>query len=178
MSYLDRVKLLKCNTCKKLLTANQSYRKNKYCGVSCMGISLRLPDPIGRMKAHNLKYRLKNKEKLRKDRFELVAKRKKMVYDLLGHFCKRCGFEDERALQIDHVNGFGLKTRNPRTTNTKHYYLVVYQSVLKNENKYQILCANCNWIKRHENKENSNDYKNGTHAAHMKSKLEAAVVLK
>lgn len=61
----------------------------------------------------------------------------------LGNCCCRCGFEDKRALQIDHVKGGGdLLTEKGR-----------YLKVLATEPGaiFQCLCANCNWIKRHEN---------------------------
>jgi hypothetical protein len=69
------------------------------------------------------------------------------VLTFLGGKCK-CGFSDFRALQIDHKNGGGcaeLKSLNWQNYHTK---------VLENPNDYQILCANCNWIKRHEKNEN------------------------
>lgn len=72
------------------------------------------------------------------------------VVNLLGGRCIKCGFSDIRALQIDHVNGGGVKERKAIT---KMYYVVVQKSILAKENKYQLLCANCNWIKRFENNE-------------------------
>lgn len=85
---------------------------------------------------------------------DLTVERKralrKSVIELLGAKCVRCGFEDPRALQVDHINGGGAKDRakDPVTFNKK-----VMQSFLNKENKYQLLCSNCNWIKRYENKE-------------------------
>jgi len=122
-----------------------------------MGILYRLPDPIGRGKAYELKYRTKNKERLSQKRDELVKQRKELMFSVLGKFCSRCNFSDERALQIDHINGFD-RNKERRIYNMKQYYLVVYNSVVNNENKYQILCANCNWIKKHENKETPKGY--------------------
>lgn len=63
-----------------------------------------------------------------------------------GIKCIKCGFDDKRALQIDHVNGGGLKEIRELKNNRK--YLELIKSKPQN---YQILCANCNWIKRHEN---------------------------
>lgn len=166
MSYLDRVELLNCIQCNVQLNPKQSYRKNKYCSNKCMGARYTLPDRVERMRAHGLKYRTNNKEYLAKRRNELLNKRKNMVYDLLGHQCSRCGFADKRALQIDHIQGFGKKSRK-RFTNSMHYYICIHRSVLNNENLYQILCANCNWIKRYENKECSWDYTLGRHDKHM-----------
>ncbi len=55
-----------------------------------------------------------------------------------------------RALQFDHINGGGHRERKNLT---KQVSKVVMESFLKNENKYQLLCANCNWIKKSENNE-------------------------
>ena len=64
----------------------------------------------------------------------------------LGGRCVRCDYTDLRALQIDHVNGNGAAMRR-KVTNR-----VMYKAILagKPHTEYQILCANCNWIKRHE----------------------------
>lgn len=84
------------------------------------------------------------KNYLRKKRLELL--------ELLGNMCIRCGFNNVLALQIDHINGGGSKERKELGFSGSFYSNVV-RSVLNKENKYQLLCANCNWIKRHENKE-------------------------
>ena len=76
-----------------------------------------------------------------------------VVHAALGGKCTRCGFSNPAALQIDHVRGngnaqnrhFGYTARLRRTLD----------SVLSGEGKYQLLCANCNWIKRAENGETS-----------------------
>lgn len=74
------------------------------------------------------------------------------VIGALGGKCVRCGFEDSRALQIDHINGGGHKEiKEGNYTGTYHRNVIT--SFLKEENKYQLLCANCNWIKRSENNE-------------------------
>lgn len=64
--------------------------------------------------------------------------------------CATCGFDDFRALQIDHINGDGAKQkRELRGINL--YTWLRQQNYPKG---YQVLCANCNWIKRHKNNEN------------------------
>ena len=76
---------------------------------------------------------------------------KEAVYALLGKHCARCGFDDAHALQIDHVKGNGKMDRGSQSRITFH------RSILANPDAqkiYQILCANCNWIKRYENQEN------------------------
>lgn len=83
---------------------------------------------------------------------DYLRKTRKMALEALGNKCQRCGFDDERALQIDHVNGGGSQERKFKTFQGSFNNNVI-RSFMKGEDKYQILCANCNWIKRAENKE-------------------------
>lgn len=97
------------------------------------------------LKAKN--WQQKNKDRVNLNIKILRDKLRGMVFDKLGKKCVKCGFSDIRALQIDHVNGGGKKEyesiNNIRT---------LYKKILNDKNgNYQILCANCNWIKRHEN---------------------------
>lgn len=70
------------------------------------------------------------------------------IIELLGGKCVRCDFIDIRALQIDHVHGGGNKIRNQLS------WWKIYKLVINDKTgSYQLLCANCNWIKRVENKE-------------------------
>ena len=73
------------------------------------------------------------------------------VLALLGGKCVRCGFEDWRALQVDHLCGGGRKEERALGGHFKVYKKIL--SMGNPEKEYQILCANCNWIKRYENKE-------------------------
>lgn len=72
------------------------------------------------------------------------------VIEIMGAKCVRCGFDDKRALQIDHINSDGRKERG---ISKIIFHRKVISSFLKKENRYQLLCANCNWIKRYENNE-------------------------
>jgi len=71
------------------------------------------------------------------------------VLQKLGNKCVRCGFDDWRALQVDHVKNNGHEERKklrPRE---------LYEKILELpkdelEENYQLLCANCNWIKKYE----------------------------
>ena len=80
-------------------------------------------------------------------------KSRNAVIEFLGGKCIQCGFSDKRALQIDHINGGGSKERKEKGFNAE-FHKHVLKSLMNGENKYQLLCANCNWIKRFENKEN------------------------
>jgi hypothetical protein len=74
------------------------------------------------------------------------------IYDILGHICCKCAFSDKRALQIDHINGGGHDHRIATGWGNRAYYKsIVEDSQIKE--KFQILCANCNWIKKFENRE-------------------------
>lgn len=76
------------------------------------------------------------------------------VVKILGGKCMRCGFSDSRALQIDHINGGGRQEvivfKNVRTT---YYKTIIHMEEKKRAAKYQLLCANCNTIKKVENNE-------------------------
>jgi hypothetical protein len=76
-------------------------------------------------------------------------KARRKALRIMGDKCVRCGFSDWRALQFDHVDGDGHQ--ESRSGNTG----IVIRKILRNicREKFQILCANCNWIKRYENQE-------------------------
>lgn len=71
------------------------------------------------------------------------------ILDLLGHKCAVCGFSDPRALQIDHIKGGGYRERQRVGVDNQ------YRRILEVKGEgYQLLCANCNQIKKYVNKEN------------------------
>ena len=75
------------------------------------------------------------------------------IFKLLGDKCIKCGFSNIYALQIDHVNGGGHKALIKMRKNTKKYYMEILDHIKNGSKEYQLLCANCNWIKRYENEE-------------------------
>lgn len=70
--------------------------------------------------------------------------------EILGNECVKCGFKDKRALQVDHINGGGGAERKKCKQFFGKYIL---EEILAGKKKYQLLCANCNWIKKVENNE-------------------------
>ena len=80
---------------------------------------------------------------------------RKNVLSVLGGKCVKCGFADFRALQIDHINGGGLKELKT-LYGRKYYNHIISLSAEERNSRYQCLCANCNWIKKYENNENPN----------------------
>ena len=84
------------------------------------------------------------REKFRRWRVQIKIK----AFGLFGSKCQCCGFDDERALQINHRNGArGMRTTSLRCGVRLYSALVHGQEDLA---KFQLLCANCNWIKRFE----------------------------
>ena len=74
------------------------------------------------------------------------------IIEILGSKCVQCGYSDIRALQIDHVNSNGAYER--KSIGIPKMYAKAYEEVSRgNYENYQILCANCNWIKRHTHDE-------------------------
>jgi hypothetical protein len=89
-----------------------------------------------------------------KEQREWYAKIRQRVLDSLGGRCVQCGICDSRVLQIDHVFGGGNRAEKVRR-NRKRSWVAYYYEVIRDakSGKYQLLCANCNWIKKHEQNE-------------------------
>lgn len=74
------------------------------------------------------------------------------ILDMLWRKCAACGTTDIRVLAIDHVNGGGRKERK-RFKSYYSYLKHVLDELSVGSKNYQLLCANCNQIKKHENYE-------------------------
>lgn len=83
----------------------------------------------------------RERERRRRKRRELI--------ELYGGKCVKCGFEDFRALQLDHINGGGRQ----HILNTGRRFYAEWLRTKWAQQKMQLLCANCNWIKKWENNE-------------------------
>ena len=76
--------------------------------------------------------------------------RRAVMTHLGGPFCSHCGYNNEKALSIDHINNDGAQERKKMN----HVYSI-YRGILRlpeNEARehYQVLCRNCNWLKQQE----------------------------
>lgn len=86
-------------------------------------------------------------------RKQLVNARYRQLRDQVfagyGNKCVKCGFDDKRALQLDHVHGDGREDRK------QHKRATLLRRIIKAgfPARYQLLCANCNTIKMYENRE-------------------------
>ena len=73
--------------------------------------------------------------------------KKRNALNLLGHICVRCGFDDPRALQVDHVIPVGKYHPD------RQYGERFWGRIINNPEQFQRLCANCNVIKDHEDRD-------------------------
>jgi hypothetical protein len=84
------------------------------------------------------------------NRNEKYYERKEQVLTHYGNgkcACVRCGFEDIRALSIDHIKGGGTKHK-------KHeHFSDIYLWLIRNQfpRGFRTLCMNCQWITKNEN---------------------------
>jgi len=85
---------------------------------------------------------------------ERWRRRRRTAINGLGGCCVRCGFDDWRALQVDHIQ--------PLMRTSKHDGELSRDVIRRIERgdtgNLQLLCANCNWIKRYENDEVAKKY--------------------
>lgn len=77
------------------------------------------------------------------------ARWRDLALDALGAKCGVCGYDDRRALLFDHVEGGGGKHRLARGP-MKFYRAIAEGSCVEG---VQVLCWNCNHIKRIERSE-------------------------
>jgi len=101
------------------------------------------------------RYRRENKERL-----SIQAKRRtlRIKTDVLTHYgngklaCVRCGFDDIRALSIDHIKNDGAEFRKTMQPNRSRAFSGLEFYVWLQKNNYpdglQTLCMNCQWVKR------------------------------
>ena len=136
-----------CNSCQTLKSLEDFYKsKNEVAGRAYHCKECAKKAALATYRANPQKSVLNNKVRRDSLRQEILKK--------FGNKCCRCGFDDSRALQIDHIYGGGAKELR-EFNSTYRYYKYLLSLTLPNES-YQLLCANCNWIKKFERNENAN----------------------
>lgn len=84
-----------------------------------------------------------------------IKQRRLLKIEVISHYtkgkmaCQSCGFDNIKALSVDHKNGDGARHR--RLTRTNSFYRWVKKSGFPDD--LQILCMNCQFIKRYDNRE-------------------------
>lgn len=93
------------------------------------------------------------KNKVARDEYckQWRANKRDYCIDLLGGKCNHCGIDDKVVLAFDHINNDGSKLRF-KAGSTKLYNDIEELQ----EQRYQLLCHNCNWRKEYyRRKENA-----------------------
>lgn len=104
-------------------------------------------DRLRKTKRRNMrKYRAANPEKYNEQSRMAKKRLKDTVFEKYGNICSACGFSDIRALTLDHVLNNGAEERKSIGERG------VYRRSLDDQytEEYQILCMNCQFIKRVE----------------------------
>lgn len=96
-------------------------------------------------RAKTAKWRKQNGESARACDKRYYANAKERAFGILGGKCARCGETDVVVLQIDHIDAIGDAERRRQN----HRGIKLYRAVVKHPEKFQLLCANDNWRKRH-----------------------------
>lgn len=144
VSYRKKHPLLdkQCLTCGISFHTKTSDSRWSYCSKRC---KIRSPGRRLYYQNHKEEWKEYNKEYNSRRNYELKM-------DVYKHYspelkCPKCGFDDIRALSIDHVNGGGR--------NKTAYKRWLYKWIIDHNYpaEFQILCMNCQWIKRVERNE-------------------------
>jgi len=70
------------------------------------------------------------------------------LIDVLGARCAGCGTTDRRVLQIDHIKNGGAQHRKTfGGVGNYQYYRDMEKRIQSGSKEFQLLCANCNYIK-------------------------------
>lgn len=136
-------------------------RGRTYCSNRCRALS-RLRDlvegnesrrkypKIEGLSKHQIFWRCNDESRdaiLDKDR-----RKRRQVVAALGGKCAVCGYDDVRALVLDHKNGDGDTDRKSVGSKIARYYVAHLDEAAE---KLQVLCANCNMIKAFDNNEHN-----------------------
>jgi hypothetical protein len=78
-----------------------------------------------------------------------MHKYRQTAIEHLGGKCIKCGFDDPRALEIDHIKGDGKSWRKVGDKNAKRLMENILAAPVGET--YQLLCCNCHRIKTLEN---------------------------
>jgi len=133
-------RLIICKYCGKQVPKTGNFQR--FCSKSCQAKWHYYFNPKYRASIHN-SYQRRYKEVRRE------------LLEILGLKCSRCGCSDKRVLDVDHKEGKGNLERSKykRRGGSIRYYKYLLEQIRRGSTKYQLLCANCNRIKRLERKE-------------------------
>ncbi len=130
-------------------------KKQKFCSVLCGNTS--------RQKYPHIKGHTKDQIYTRFNPPEQYdVKKREFLINYLGGKCKTCGYRQNiHALQLDHINSDGADDmrrisgkphREGRGAIPRYYFKHLEEAKFM----LQVLCANCNMIKKHQNNKELN----------------------
>ena len=89
----------------------------------------------------------------RERRITFQRVREELFHVLNQHSCQRCGYQDKRALQFDHINGGGTKEHHTVFKNRRcNFYMYYALNPEVARKTLQVLCANCNQLRKYESR--------------------------
>lgn len=101
----------------------------------------------------NAKYLASNPATRRKSAREYNARRRSELMAFFGGKCVICGFDDSRALHLDHIHGGGNQIRKQGGHGLFEKWKMTRDNPEEARATFQLLCANCNNIKRFDDYE-------------------------
>ena len=147
---------------RKIFCSKECKKKNdyiKYVKAACARFAKNNPE---RIKAIQEKYRLSHPNRHKAMRQKIRLEALKHISSELKCSDPEClvlgGCKDIRCLQIDHINAGGSRETTEIGNGYRDYQVKYWRHILsftpeEAKTRYQILCANCNFIKLMENKE-------------------------
>lgn len=144
----------------------RKWQKDKISNLSSVELEkLRTEEKEYRQKNYDKNYKKQQdwkKNNPERDNKLNYQERERLKTEIFKHYsedkmcCVKCGFSDIRALQLDHIYDNGSEHRRliggVRTRAGGQYYRWLRKN--KFPEGYQVLCANCNWIKEHDRRKN------------------------
>lgn len=92
---------------------------------------------------HSLKYLCIECKSNRNAQYTL--RRRQKVLDAYGCKCNHCGYDKHLALEIDHIFNDGKEERKEKKIKDFYRFLIANNFP---KDRYQLLCANCNYLKQ------------------------------
>jgi hypothetical protein len=142
--YEDRKKFYKHpETMRKFYVENPELAKQTF-KVRCGNCNL-----LKRLEHDRVGYKINYETKVYKDK----------IFQIFDNRCSKCGFNNISCLTLDHRNGEGRKERKSRFGG---YYIRFYKYYSEHpeeaKQNLELLCFNCNLVKKHLNGENTYQY--------------------
>ena len=136
----------------------RNYRMRKMTGE----VSIIFNAPPLTLAERSRRWREKHPKEAEQERVKARERRRRQRIEALTHYgngklaCVKCGFNDIRALTLDHIDGREMNDKVARQRGKKVETSAHLCRRLKREGYpkgYQTLCMNCQWIKRYVNRE-------------------------